>query len=171
MLRTNSGSIDHDAKAMHDDCEMALMEVNSGVVAMGLYTSCIVLMDENLELLKNSANYIQKALGAMGFPSRIEDVNTMDAFFGTLPGHGVPNLRRAMMNTRNVADLMPTSSIWTVSHLLTYSVTHTHTYLPGSGCAVHLVSAQCICRCFPKKNYNVLSCSMLAQDQTRSAKS
>ena len=113
VLRTNSGSIDHDAKAMHDDCEMALMEVNSGVVAMGLYTSCVVLMDENLELLKNSANYIQKTLGAMGFPSRIEDVNTMDAFFGSLPGHGVPNLRRAMMNTRNVADLMPTSSIWT----------------------------------------------------------
>ena len=112
ILRTNSGSIDHDAKAMYDDCEMALMEVNSGVVAMGLYTSCVILMDEDLDTLKNSANYIQKTLGAMGFPARIEDVNTMDAFFGSLPGHGVPNLRRAMMNTRHVADLMPTSSIW-----------------------------------------------------------
>ncbi len=113
VLRTNSGSIDHDAKAMFDDCEMALMEVNSGVVSMGLYTSCVVMMGENLDVLKNSANYIQKTLGAMGFPSRIEDVNTMDAFFGTLPGHGVENLRRSMMNTRHVADLMPTSSIWT----------------------------------------------------------
>ncbi len=113
QILRNSGSIDHDAKAMFDDCEMALMEVNSGVVAMGLYTSCVVLMGENLELLKNSADFVQKTLGAMGFPSRIEDVNTMDAFFGSLPGHGVPNIRRAMMNTRHVADLMPTSSIWT----------------------------------------------------------
>ncbi len=113
VLRTNSGSIDHDAKAMFDDCEMALMEVNSGVVAMGLYTSTVVLMGEDLDALKNSANYIQKTLGAMGFPSRIEDVNTMDAFIGSLPGHGVENIRRAMMNTRHVADLMPTSSIWT----------------------------------------------------------
>ncbi len=113
VLRTNSGSIDHDAKAMYDDCEMALMEVNSGVVAMGLYTSNVVLMGEDLETVKTSAGFIQKTLGAMGFPARIEDVNTMDAFFGTLPGHGVENVRRAVMNTRHVADLMPTSSIWT----------------------------------------------------------
>ena len=51
-------SIDHNTKAMFDDGTMALMEVNSGVVAMGLYTSCVVLMDENLELLKNSTGFI-----------------------------------------------------------------------------------------------------------------
>ncbi len=74
VLRTNSGSIDHDAKAMYDDCKLALMEVNSGGVAMGLYTSTVVLMDEDLKKLKNSASFIQKTLGAMGFPARIEDV-------------------------------------------------------------------------------------------------
>ena len=113
ILRTNSGSIDHDAQAMFNDCEMALAEVNSGVVAMGLYTSNVILMGENLEQVKAGAQYIQKALGAMGFPARIEDVNTMDAFFGTLPGHGVENVRRTLLNTRHLADLMPTSTIWT----------------------------------------------------------
>lgn len=113
VLRTNSGSIDHDAQAMYNDCEMALMELNSGVVAMGLYTSNIILMDDNLEIVRNSANYLQKVLGAMGFPARIEDINTMDAFFGSLPGHGVENVRRSLLNTRHLADLMPTSTIWT----------------------------------------------------------
>ena len=113
VLRTDSGSIDHDAKAMFDDCEMALMEVNSGVVSMGLYTSVIVLMDEDLEVLRKAGAHIRKTLGVLGFPSRIEDVNTMDAHFGSLPGHGVENVRRAVMNTRNLADLIPTSSIWT----------------------------------------------------------
>jgi type IV secretion system protein VirB4 len=113
VLRTDSGSIDHDARAMFDDCEMALMEVNSGVVSMGLYTSVVVLMDEDPVILKKSAEHIRKTLGVLGFPSRIEDVNTMDAFLGSLPGHGVENVRRAMMNTRHLADLMPTSSIWT----------------------------------------------------------
>lgn len=32
---------------------------------------------------------------------------------GTLPGHGVENVRRPIINTMNLADLMPTSSIWT----------------------------------------------------------
>ncbi len=113
VLRTNSGSIDLDAQAMFNDCEMALMEVNSGVVAMGLYTSNVVLMGENLNELDRAADFIQKTLGVMGFPARIEDVNCMDAFFGTLPGHGTENVRRALTNTRHLADLIPTSSIWT----------------------------------------------------------
>lgn len=113
VLRTNSGSIDHDARAMTDDCEMALMEVNSGAAAFGLYTSNVILMGENLEEVERSAEFIQKTLGTMGFPARIEDVNALDAFLGSLPGHGVENVRRALMNTRHLADLMPTSSIWT----------------------------------------------------------
>jgi type IV secretion system protein VirB4 len=40
-------------------------------------------------------------------------VNNLEAFLGTLPGHGVENVRRPIINTMNLADLMPTSSIWT----------------------------------------------------------
>ena len=32
---------------------------------------------------------------------------------GSLPGHGVENVRRPLINTMNLADLMPTSTIWT----------------------------------------------------------
>ncbi len=113
VLRTDSGSIDHDAQAMFHDCDMALMEVNSDAVAMGLYTSNVILMGEDLSTLKAAADHVQKTLGTMGFPARIEDVNAMDAFFGSLPGHGVENVRRALFNTRHLADLLPTSSIWT----------------------------------------------------------
>ena len=31
---------------------------------------------------------------------------------GSLPGHGVENVRRPLINTMNLADLLPTSSIW-----------------------------------------------------------
>jgi hypothetical protein len=37
----------------------------------------------------------------------------MDAYLGSLPGHGVENVRRPLMNTMNLADLLPTSTIWT----------------------------------------------------------
>ncbi len=39
----------------------------------------------------------------------------MDAYLGSLPGHGVENVRRPLINTMNLADLLPTSSIWTGS--------------------------------------------------------
>ena len=45
----------------------------------------------------------------------IETINTLDAYLGSLPGHGVENVRRPLINTMNLADLLPTSSIWTGS--------------------------------------------------------
>lgn len=113
IFRTNTGQVNQDAMLMVQDCDEALLEVNSNVVAMGLFTSNVVLMDEDRDNVTSAALKVQKSLGVMGFPARIEDVNCMDAFFGTLPGHGVENVRRCLMNTRHVADMMPTSSIWT----------------------------------------------------------
>ena len=37
----------------------------------------------------------------------------MGAFLGSLPGHGVENVRRPLINTLNLSDLLPTSTIWT----------------------------------------------------------
>src|SRR5271166_6501663 len=37
----------------------------------------------------------------------------MDAWLGSLPGHGVENVRRPLVNTMNLSDLLPVSSIWT----------------------------------------------------------
>jgi hypothetical protein len=47
--------------------------------------------------------------------SRIETINTLEAYLGSLPGHGVENVRRPLINTMNLADLLPTSTIWTGS--------------------------------------------------------
>src|SRR5574337_286529 len=49
----------------------------------------------------------------MRIGARIETINTLDAMLGSLPGHGVENVRRPLINTMNLADLLPTSSIWT----------------------------------------------------------
>ena len=113
VFNTNSGVVDHDAVSMVSDAESAIAEVNSGLVAMGYYTSVVVLMDEDRARLQASSRQVEKAINRLGFAARIETVNTMDAFLGSLPGHGVENVRRPLINTMNLADLMPTSSIWT----------------------------------------------------------
>lgn len=115
ITNSHTGALDQDAMAMVEDADAALAEVNSGVVGMGYYTSVVVLMDEDRAELERSARRIEKTLHQLGFGARIETLNTMDAFLGSLPGHGVENVRRPPLNTMNLADLLPTSTIWTGS--------------------------------------------------------
>ncbi len=112
IFNTNSGSIDQDALAMVADADAAIAETNSGMVGQGYYTSVVVLMDESRELLEKASLFLEKNINSLGFAARTETVNTMDAFMGSLPGHGVENIRRPLINTMNLADLLPTSSIW-----------------------------------------------------------
>ena len=113
VFQTNSGKIDQDALSMVEDADHAMAEVNSGLVAQGYYTSVVVLMDDDRDKVELSARQLEKAITAIGFGARIETINNLEAFFGSLPGHGVENVRRPIINTMNLADLMPTSSIWT----------------------------------------------------------
>lgn len=113
VFNTNSGNIDQDAMSMVADAESAIAETNSGLIAQGYYTSVVILMDENREKLETAARSLEKAINRIGFTARIETINTLDAFLGSLPGHGVENVRRPLINTMNLADLLPTSTIWT----------------------------------------------------------
>lgn len=113
VFNTNSGVIDEDALNMVNDAQSAIAETNSGMVGQGYYTSVVILMNEDRDLVEKAALLIEKNINALGFTARTETINTMDAFMGSLPGHGVENIRRPLVNTMNLADLLPTSSIWT----------------------------------------------------------
>lgn len=113
VFNTHSGAIDQDAQAMVDDAEAALAETKSGLVAQGYFTSVVVLMDEDRRFLEEQARLVEKEINTLGFNARVETVNTMEAWLGSLPGHGIENVRRPLMNTLNLADMIPTSSIWT----------------------------------------------------------
>ena len=113
VFNNNSGVIDEDALDMVKDAQSAIAETNSGMVGQGYYTSVVILMDEDRGLVEKAALMIEKNINALGFTARTETINTLDAFMGSLPGHGVENIRRPLINTMNLADLLPTSSIWT----------------------------------------------------------
>lgn len=108
-----STNIDQNAASMVADANAALADINSGLVASGYYTSTLVLMDEDREKLEETARNVKNAIDRLGFNARIETINTLDAFMGSLPGHGVENVRRPLINTLNLADFLPTSTIWT----------------------------------------------------------
>ena len=104
--------IDQDARAMAADAAEAAGENASGAVHYAFYTQVILILDPEAGKAEHVAGEILKALNDAGFPARIESVNALEAYLGTLPGHGWPNLRRPLLSTRNVADLLPVTSVW-----------------------------------------------------------
>lgn len=135
VFNTHGGKIDQDALSMVSDADSAVAEVSSGLVAMGYYTSVVILMDEDRSRLEDSALKVEKAVNRLGFSARIETINTVDAYLGSLPGHGVENVRRPLINTLNLADLLPTSSIWTGSEKCPCPI-----YPPHSPALLHAVT-------------------------------
>ncbi len=112
VFNTHSSHIDENAQNMVQDAQSAISETNSGNISQGYYTSVIVLMDESREVLEASALQVAKAINHLGFTARIETINTIDAYLGSLPGHGVENVRRPLLNTMNLAHLIPLNTIW-----------------------------------------------------------
>lgn len=109
-----TSNVDEDAMNMTTDATSAKAEINEGSVAQGYYTSVVILMHENRDVVEHAANETKKLIErSIGFTARIESINTMDAFFGSIPGHAVENVRRPFLNTLNLADMMPVSSVWT----------------------------------------------------------
>ena len=115
VFNIGSGRINKDASLMVGDADDAIAEIESGLVCAGYYTSVVVLMDENRAKLENNVQIIKKAINAAGFSARVETINTVDAYLGSLPGHGVENIRRPLINSLNLSHLIPTSSIWSGS--------------------------------------------------------
>jgi type IV secretion/conjugal transfer VirB4 family ATPase len=109
---TSKSAIDQDAVSMVAEADNALAEASSGVVTFGYYTSVVVLMEENRDVLAESARELKGLINNLGFNARVETLNTVEAFLGSLPGHAVQNLRRPLMHTMHLADLLPVSSIW-----------------------------------------------------------
>ena len=108
-----NAKLNRDAVLMREDAEVAKTEVQGGYVGAGYLTSCIVLMDENLEALQDHARELRRAIQTLGFGVRIESINAVQAWLGSLPGNAHANVRRPLINTLNLADLLPLQTVWT----------------------------------------------------------
>jgi len=108
----NTGRINQDAQAMVNQTDVALSENSSGLVSYGYYTSTIVLMHTNRQILEETSRAVKRIINNLHFSARVETVNTVDAWLGSMPGHVVQNIRRPLLNTLQLADMLPLSSIW-----------------------------------------------------------
>jgi type IV secretion/conjugal transfer VirB4 family ATPase len=112
LVGNHGGPINYDAVEMVEDIDGALSEISSRTITYGYYTSNIILFGKTAEEVDSKAQIFRNVIQALGFSARIEDLNTVEAWLGSLPGHVEPNVRRPMIHTLNLADLLPISSVW-----------------------------------------------------------
>lgn len=109
------GLVNQDALDMVSDCDAALKLNTAGNVKFGWYNATVVVRHEDQRTLIEMAREAERAIRRCQFACRIETVNAPDAFLATLPGNTTNNIKRPMIHTYNVADLAPSSGIWTGS--------------------------------------------------------
>jgi type IV secretion system protein VirB4 len=76
------------------------------------YSGKVILMASTLAEMADQADTITAALRRCGFGSRIETVNAVAAWLGSFPGHQYKERRELVLNTVNVAHMVPLSQPW-----------------------------------------------------------
>ena len=112
LFQTQSRSVDQDAMTMVAETEDAIAQASSQLVAYGYYTPVIVMFGSDDTRLLEQAEAVRRLVQAEGFGARIETLNTTEAYLGSLPGNSYANIREPLINTANLADLIPANSVW-----------------------------------------------------------
>src|SRR5438552_7001286 len=97
---------------MAQDADDAVGEASANVVRFGYLTCNVLLLDPDRERLDATAREVVKQLQHHGFGARVEEVNALDGYLGSLPGHGYQNIRKPLLHTLNLSDLLPLTSMW-----------------------------------------------------------
>jgi type IV secretion system protein VirB4 len=111
------GGVNQDAEDAYQEAVEARQRSAGGRVGTGYYTSVVVLSHESRAQVIENARELIREIGKCGggFQAVMETTNAPESFLGSLPAHSHYNVRRPIMHTDNLADLLPVAGIWTGS--------------------------------------------------------
>src|SRR5437762_92756 len=112
IMQTQTGAVNLHAQEMSVDAEEAMTVAVAGDVLFAQYTATVICGDADEASVEEAVALVAKTVQNLGFSARIEDVNSVEAWRGSLPGDGYRNVRRVMLHTLNLADMLPITSVW-----------------------------------------------------------
>lgn len=112
IVEAESPMHDSDAENKALDADSALQEVADDLVSYGYFTASVVLWDEDPARLEAKTRDVEKIINGLGFVTATETINAVETWLGSLPGHCRANVRRPLLNSLNLAHLMPLSAVW-----------------------------------------------------------
>lgn len=103
---------DPDALVKTEDADAALMVLGGDAASLGYFTPTLTLMDTDPDRLAIKAREAEAVINRAGFVAKTEDVNAVEAWLGGLPGQAYADLRRPLVSTLNLCDMLPLSAVW-----------------------------------------------------------
>ena len=107
-----SALVDTDADNKAADVTGALEELGADLVSYGYLTMSIVVCDAQENILKDKCRAVERAFNAQGIATVSESLNAVEAWLGTIPGQAYANVRMPLINSLNLAHLLPLSAPW-----------------------------------------------------------
>ena len=112
LFKTETGPVNLHAQEMAADAEEAMSVASAGDVHFAFYTTNVICSDTDEDRLEESVALVAKTIRNLGYAARVESVNAVEAWRGSLPGDGYSNVRQVVLHTLNLADLLPITSVW-----------------------------------------------------------
>lgn len=110
--KEGSGQVNQAALMHYNEADESITAVETDITTYGFYTTAIVVMDEDSQRADDKAKTILQTLANIGFRAKVEDLNAIDAWLGTIPGNVGRNIRRPILSSGNLIHMMPISDIW-----------------------------------------------------------
>lgn len=112
MTNEASALLDTDASNKADDADLALQELGSDMVGQALVTATITVWDADPAVATEKLRLAEKIVQTRDFTCKVEGLNALEAWLGSLPGHVYANVRQPPINSLNLAHMMPLSAVW-----------------------------------------------------------
>ncbi|MEH6755907.1 MAG: conjugal transfer protein TrbE [Parasphingorhabdus sp.] len=113
-VMTNEASVllDSDAANKAEDADQALQELGADYVGAAYITITITVSGDTATGANARLAQIEKIIQSRDFTCIKENINALEAWMGSLPGHVYANVRSFPVSTLNLAHLMPLSAVW-----------------------------------------------------------
>ncbi|HTM81617.1 conjugal transfer protein TrbE [Asticcacaulis sp.] len=112
MYSQQTALTDSDADNKVADADQALQALGGDHVSFGYLTTTITVMDADARVADEKLRQIAQVINGLGFTTKAESLNAVEAWLGSLPGHVYANVRQPLVHSLNLVHLMPLSAVW-----------------------------------------------------------
>ena len=112
MNKSESQMIDSGALRKSQDADAALQELSEDYVSFGYFTATVTVWDLDLNRVQEKRRDMERVIAGMGFATIHENINGIEAWLSSLPGHTHANVRVPIIHSLNLAHLIPFSCPW-----------------------------------------------------------
>ena len=110
--RDSSANVNENAFQKFQEVKDAITAVEADVTCYGYYSTVVIVMDEDEATADTRAQTVAQTLSDMSFKGKVENINSVDAWMGSLPGNVGRFVRRPILSSANLVHMIPISDIW-----------------------------------------------------------